>query len=447
MNKSFTEFHLDETLTRGLLKLGLTEPTPVQCEAIPATLTGRDLLVSATTGSGKTLAFLLPMMQRFIQNPAPDMGTRALILVPTRELARQIEAHFLQVGSYTRLTAEVIIGGASTSHQIASLRKNPDILIATPGRLLELLERGSANLSELEVLVLDEADRILDLGFTLDVTQIIAHCNPDRQSLLFSATLNHRGLKPVTDALLRDPQTVMVDHHRSLHPNIHHQLLLADDLGHKQELLAALLEQTDADKVLVFTNTRAQAASLAGTLVARGQRTAALHGELEQRERTRVLDLLRRGEIRVLVATDLAARGLDVPGMDAVINFEIPRSGSDYLHRTGRTGRAGGAGLAISLVSANEWNRMESISRYLGLNLEQRSIPGLQAVFKGTKRGKGPKKRTSVEKHKKENAKSVSKTKDRHRDRKNIGKRRKPVSTAATDAPDAGFNPLYKKTR
>lgn len=444
MNQSFADFRLDETLARGLHKMGLTEPTPVQRETIPAALAGRDLLVSAATGSGKTLAFLLPLMQRFIQDPAPDGGTRALILVPTRELARQIEDHFLQVGSYTRLGIGVIVGGAPTGHQIATLRKNPDILVATPGRLLEHLGRGSADLSELEVLVLDEADRVLDLGFAPDVMQIISHCNRERQSLLFSATLSHRGLQSMTDALLRDPQTLMVDHHRALHPNIHHQILLTDDPDHKQELLVALLEQTQADKVLVFTNTRERTTSLGGFLIARGQRAAALHGELEQRERNRVLDLLRRGQIRVLVATDLAARGLDVPGMDAVINFEIPRSGKDYVHRSGRTGRAGGDGLAISLVSASEWNRMEGIVRYLGLTPEQRSIPGLAAAFKGQKQGKGTKKRTATDK---KTATTTAKTKDRLRDRKNIGKRRKPTSKAATQAADAGFNPLYKKAR
>jgi len=447
MNDSFADFLLDESLMRGLLKLGLSEPTAVQRETIPLVLTGRDLLVSAATGSGKTLAFLLPLMQGFIQNPAPDRGTRALILVPTRELARQIQEHFFQVGSYTRLTVGMVIGGAPISHQIATLRKNPDMLIATPGRLLEHLERGSADLSELEALVLDEADRMLDLGFAADVVQIVSRCNPARQSLLFSATLNRSGLKSMTDSLLREPETIMVDHHRALHPNIYHRLVLADNPGHKRELLVALLEQLDAEKLLIFANTRELTSDLANFLVSRGQRTAALHGNLEQRERIRVLDLLRRGEIRVLVATDLAARGLDVPGMDVVINFDIPRNGTDYLHRSGRTGRAGETGQAIALVSPPEWNRMESISRYLGLSPEQYSIPGLEATFKEPKRGKGAKKRTNIDKRKHHSGKSTSKTKDRHRDRKNIGKRRKSSSTSAPESADAGFNPLYKKTR
>jgi superfamily II DNA/RNA helicase len=443
MNDSFSDFSLAEPLTRGLDKLGIATPTPVQRQAIPSALEGRDLLVCAATGSGKTLAFLLPMMQRFVEHPAPSNGTRALILAPTRELARQIEAHFLQVGSYTRLTAEIIVGGTPGSHQVAALRKNPDVLIATPGRLLEHLERGTADLSDLEVLVLDEADRMLDMGFAVEVTQIIGRCNAERQSLLFSATLNRRGLQPITNALLRDPVPIAVDHHRSAHPSIRHQILLADDPAHKRELLAAVLDDSDADRSLVFTNTRERAVNLAAELLSRGQRTAALHGKLDQRERNRVLDLLRRGDIRVLVATDLASRGLDLPGTDLVVNFEVPRSGGDYLHRTGRTGRAGASGLAISLVGAPEWNRMESIVRYLGLDPERRTVEGLEAKYRGPRRPSRSKKRPAAGKGK---AKTVTRVKERHRDRKKIGKRRKPSSAAADQATDAGFEPLFKKS-
>jgi superfamily II DNA/RNA helicase len=360
-------------------------------------------------------------------------------------LAHQIRDHFLQVGSYTRLQVGVIVGGTASRHQVAALRRNPDLLVATPGRLLEHLERGSADLSDLEVMVVDEADRMLDMGFAADVLQIIGRCNPARQSLLCSATLDDAALRPITDAMLHGPELVVSDHHRALQPNLTHHILLADDPKHKLALLAALLDRSDAGKILVFTNTRLRAADLAADLIARGYRAAALHGQLDQPGRYRALDLLRRGAIRVLVATDVAARGLDVPGVDAVINFEVPRSGSAYLHRVGRTARAGTAGSAVSLVSAPEYNRMEGIARYLGLRPETMIIAGLEAGFRGPRRSRKPKKRTASVKGAKA-PKSRAKVKDRHRDRKDIGKRRKQPPDTTPGPAEAGHGPLFKRS-
>jgi superfamily II DNA/RNA helicase len=444
MDPIFSDFLLPDELLRALQKLGFTRPTPVQQQVIPPAVERKDLLVSAATGSGKTAAFLLPMMQRFLDCPSPRTGTRGLILVPTRELGRQILDHFLQLGSYTRLGAEVITGGEPMGRQIATLRKNPDILIATPGRLLEHLKRGSAELDDLEVLVLDEADRMLDMGFAFDVLTILGYCDRNRQSLLFSATLNHRGLEPITERLLRDPIVVISNPKRERHPDIHHQVLLADDPDHKQALLLWLLSHEDFDKALVFTNTRERASALAGLLQAQGQRAGAIHGELDQRERNRVMGLLRNGQIRVLVGTDLAARGLDVPGIDLVINVDMPRSGDDYLHRTGRTGRAGESGLAISLVGTHEWNRMQSIERYLRLSFEPRSIEDLAASFQGPRKKKSSGKSTTAKGRKEQPGDKTRpiKAKDRHRDRKNIGKRRKPSTVTAVET---GFAPPKKK--
>jgi len=444
MNTNFTDFDLPEALSRGLDKLGFSEPTPVQRLVIPLANRGSDLLVTAATGSGKTIAFLLPIMRRFLAQPAPRKGIRALILAPTRELAYQIQEHFLQIASFTRLTAGVIVGGVSASHQVASLRRNPDILIATPGRLLDHLERGATDLGDLEVLVLDEADRMLDMGFAPDVMEIIQCCNPERQSLLFSATLHRSGLQSFIDATLREPQQVQTDHHRTTAPGIHHQRLLADGPEHKRDLLLALLAESEAAKALVFTNTREQATAVGNFLVGKGQRAASLHGELDQAERNRVLNLLREGRIRILVATDVAARGLDVPGMDLVINFEVPRSGSDYLHRAGRTGRAGGEGLAISLVSPSDWNRMESIGRYLQLELEPLAIQGLEAGFSGPTRSKAPRKKPETSRPKPA-AEKAPKVKERHRDRKNIGKRRQPSSPEGQGGTEGGFGPLKRR--
>ena len=271
MDPTFSDFLLPDELLRALEKLGFAQPTQVQQQVLPPAIERKDLMVSAATGSGKTAAFLLPMMQRFVDNPSPRTGTRGLVLVPTRELGRQILAHFLQLGSYTRLSAAAISGGEPMGHQVATLRKNPDILIATPGRLLDHLGRGSTDLLDLEVLVLDEADRMLDMGFSEDVLAIVGHCNPERQSLLFSATLNHHGLKPITEHLLRDPQVIITNPKREQHPDIHHQILLADGPDHKQALLLSLLQHEDFDKALVFTNTREQASALGGFLQTQGQ--------------------------------------------------------------------------------------------------------------------------------------------------------------------------------
>ena len=443
MNRHFSDLLLPDELLRGLDKAGYTEPTPVQAQVIPPAIEGSDLLVSAATGSGKTAAFLLPMMQRFLDLKSPAGGTRALVLVPTRELARQIHTHFLRLGSYTRLGAGVITGGERKSHQVATLRKNPEILVATPGRLSEHLRDGEADLGDLEFLVLDEADRMLDMGFIDEVIDIIGHCRPQRQSLLFSATLHYRSLCRVTDLLLRDPNVVVVNPVREQHPDIEHRVLFSDDPAHKQRQLLWLLQNETYDKALVFTNTRERAGQLGAYLVAQEQRVGVLHGEMEHRERKRIMGLLQRGQINVLIATDLAARGLDVPGMQRVINFDLPRNGDDYLHRTGRTGRAGAPGVAISLVLGPEYNRMESIERYLRLSFARGAIKGLEARFKGPAKGKGARKQKAKAKGKAAVAeKTASKPKLKDRARKNVGKRRKP---SATGGVDAGFNPPRRK--
>ncbi len=439
MSDEFTQFLLPEALMRGLERAGFETPTPVQAQVIPLALDGLDLLVCAATGSGKTAAFLLPIMQRLLDVRGSQGSTRALILVPTRELARQVYIHGARLGSYTRLTAAVVTGGERYDRQIAALRKNPDILVATPGRLLEHIERGEADLSGLEILVLDEADRMLDMGFGPDVLTIVGHCNPDRQSLLFSATLHHRGLKEITDRFLKDPRPIGVDPIREQHPDIVHQRILSDDLAQKEQQILWLLRNEPFEKALVFVNTRERAGTLGNFLIGHGVRTGVLHGELDQRERNRIMGLFHAGRIGVLVATDLAARGLDIPGVQLVVNFEPPRRGDDYLHRTGRTGRAGEKGRAVALVGAPDWNRMESIERYLRLELEARSVPGIKTRFEGpTKRRGGHKPGDRQVKPKAD----APRLKERERDRKNIGKRRQP---SADSAKDAGFSPLKRK--
>ncbi|AHF03107.1 RNA helicase [Marichromatium purpuratum 984] len=445
MNMHFSDYPLDPSLLRGLEQAGYEQPTPVQEAVLEPALDGRDLMVCAATGSGKTAAFLLPMMQHMLETPKADGGTRALILVPTRELARQVREHFMRIGGHTRLGVDVITGGDSRAHQIATLRRNPEFLIATPGRFREMLEHGRTELDDLEFLVLDEADRMLEMGFVEDVVTIIENSNPDRQSLLFSATLERRGLERITALLLDDPLALTLDAVREAHPDIRHQCLLSDEVAHKREQLRWLLANETFEKALVFVNSRDLATELGGWLGAQGERVAVLHGELEQRERNRVMGLLQQGKVRVLVATDLAARGIDVPGVERVFNLEVPRNGEDYLHRSGRTGRAGEQGVAVNLVGPTEWNRMESISRFLGLTLEWRAIDELAARFKGPAAKKRRKTPASRVKAKKTPARAASKTKDkqRHRDRKNIGKRRAPSGKPI----EAGHAPLSRKRR
>jgi len=453
MSEHFSDFLLPDPLLRGVDKVGWQRPTPVQVQVIPPAMAGRDLLVSAATGSGKTGAFLLPMMQRFSDQPAPRTGTRGLVLVPTRELARQVRDHFLALGSYTRLTVAVITGGEHRGHQVADLRRNPDLLIATPGRLLEHVDTGEADFSDLEVLVLDEADRMLDLGFQDPVQAIIAACSPQRQSLLFSATLRHRRLSAVTDPLLREPQVIVVDPPREAPADISHQILLSDDKDHKHRQLAWLLRHDDFAKALVFTNTREHAVETGAFLATEQVRAGVLHGELDQRERKRVMGLLARDDIDVLVATDVAARGLDLPGVQLVINLDVPRNGNEYLHRTGRTGRTGRAGepgIAITLVAGPDWNRMESIQRYLGFEAETRVIDGVEARIRGPA-SKSTKPRTKPKDKPRQPAKGASgetrapKPKNRLRDRKNIGKRRKPSSQQHAPGTEAGFEPPKRR--
>lgn len=446
-----SSFPLHPRLLQTLDTLGLNQATPIQQQAIPLALEGRDLIASAETGSGKTFAYLLPTLNRLLNSQAPDGGTRMLILAPTRELAQQILKQARKLIDGTRLQIALISGGESFKFQRAMFRKNPEIVVATPGRLLEHLEQDTPDFADLEVLILDEADRMLDMGFSEDVLRITGQCNRARQTLLFSATLSHRGLKGMADELLRDPAIVSLNRVRDRHASISQQIIPADDRIHKQALLAWLLQHEAFDKALVFTNTRRQADALGPELRKRGVRAGVLHGEMSQDERNRMMGLLRQGAVRILVATDVAARGLDIKGVDLVVNFDMARSGKDYVHRIGRTGRAGKPGLAISLISHQEWNLMTGIERYLKHEFERRTIRELAGKYRGPEKLKrsgkaaGGKKRSAADNDKAGKG-GTRKPKQRLRDRKNIGKRRKPSSNRAEDsAREAGHKPLTRK--
>ena len=434
---------LDRRLQLALDALAFTATTEVQDQVIPAALAGDDLVVSAETGSGKTLAYLVPMVQKLLALDTPRRdGPLGLVLVPTRELARQVLKHCRALLAKTPLQVYGITGGADFRYQQSLFRKNPEIIVATPGRLLEHCERKSTSLEFLQILVLDEADRMLDMGFRDDVLKINACCASSRQAIMISATMNHRELGTISNSLLRTPRSIAVSAARQPHSTIAHQVMLADGQEHKDKLLPALLERGGFQRVLVFGNKRSTAVRLSGLLKYHKLRCACLHGEMTTEERREVMTRFNDGKISILCASDVAARGIDVKDIDLVINYDLPHSGDDYLHRTGRTGRAGASGLALSLVTAADWNLMISIERYLKLSFERRNLPGLKARFSGPKKLKASGKAAGSKKKAPKSA--PAKSKSRQRNQKNVGKpaagkKREPA------APNDGFAPLMKK--
>ena len=449
MARVFEEQQLDRRLNRGLEAMGIEQPTPVQSEVVPAALAGGDLKVRAETGSGKTLAYLLPIAQNLLCRPAPrEAGTLALILVPTRELARQVLKHARSLLTSTGLQVQAITGGADFKYQKSVFRRNPEIIVATPGRLLEHCQRGSADLRQLRCLVLDEADRMLDLGFREEVLEIAAACAEEKQVLLLSATLKHKAMSHIADAILKSPRTISLGQVREAHSSINHQRILADGPQHRERLLTELLRADDYRRALVFANKRATATHLGARLTQAGLRAGVLHGDLSTEQRKAVMQGFTDGRLRILCASDLAARGIDVQDIDLVINYDLPRSGDDYLHRTGRTGRAGSTGLAISLVGAADWNLMISIQRYLNITLEPRTVKGLKAKYKGPKQLKSSGKAAGTRRRKQRDATAKSKT--RQRNRKAQGKPRATRANTSATGPAAapandGFAPLMKK--
>lgn len=438
----FDELPLHRGLKASLLKLGYNKPTEVQAQTIPLALEKKDLLVSAQTGSGKTVAFLLPTIHRLLtEEEVKGAGTRVLILTPTRELARQLFKQSKLLTSNTTIETGLVIGGDEFKFQKAIFRKNPEIIIATPGRLVEHLEKGIPDFSELEVLILDEADRMLDMGFSEDMLFITKNCNSKRQTLMYSATLNQSGLGQFAQSLLNNPETIVLNAQREQNEDIQQQIILSDDKDHKKKQLVWLLENQPFTKAMVFTNTRAMADQLGGLLRYKKMDAYSLHSEISQSARKKIMEQFRENKFNLLIASDVAARGLDVREIDLVINFDMPRNGDDYTHRIGRTGRAGDKGLAISLVMSSEWNSMSSIERYLKIRFERRSIKGLKAKYAGPKKVKASGKAAGKKKKPKE---AAAKAKGRQRNKKNTGKRRSPSAPVVTESND-GMSPLKRK--
>ena len=376
---SFSELGLDPAVLLALNSVGYETPTPVQAKTIPAALAGQDLLVSSFTGSGKTAAFLLPSLTR-LANPAAvqGRGPRILVLTPTRELALQVEKAARTYGAkLPRLKVACLVGGMPYPLQLKQLQAPVDIVVATPGRLLDHLERGRIDFKRLEVLVLDEADRMLDMGFIDDIETIVGRTPATRQTLMFSATLDG-VVGTLAKKLTRNAQRVEIAPTPELKANIDQRLMFADSLSHKNKLLDHLLRDVTIDQALVFTATKRSADELSDTLREQGFLANALHGDMSQSQRNRTLKGLRDGRTKVLVATDVAARGIDVAGISHVINFDAPRQAEDYVHRIGRTGRAGRSGMAVTLINPSERRLVRDIERYTGQTVLVDTIAGLE---------------------------------------------------------------------
>ncbi|AWU99857.1 superfamily II DNA/RNA helicase [Burkholderia ambifaria] len=407
---SFASLGLSPEIVSALQAAGYVKPTPVQQRAIPAGIAGRDLLVSSPTGSGKTAAFMLPAIERFAQlqktlaqqpraprepnqgdrrvrRPQPVARPGLLVLTPTRELAMQVTTAASTYGKHLkRLRTVSILGGVAYGQQLMLLAKNPEILVATPGRLLDHLERGRIDLSELKMLVLDEADRMLDMGFIDDIETIVAATPASRQTMLFSATLDGK-IGSLTSRLLKDPERIEIQQRLESRANIAQTVHYVDDRDHKDRLLDHLLRDDALDQAIIFTATKIDADQLAGRLADAGFESAALHGDLPQGARNRTIRALRERRVRVLVATDVAARGIDIPGITHVFNYDLPKFAEDYVHRIGRTGRAGRSGIAVSLVHHAEQGALKRIERFVRSPLPVNVIEGFEPRKSAPPRG------------------------------------------------------------
>lgn len=440
----FATFQLHPKLNAAIDQQKWEQPTDVQSASIPKALEGQDLLISAETGSGKTAAYLLPALHRILSERKPKSGIRVLIMVPTRELAQQVMKDCESLTQFTGLKSMVVRGGQEFEYQASLLRRNPEIVIATPGRLTEHLNKNSTDLMDVECLILDECDRMLDMGFRDEVLQIASQIQSEHQTMLLSATLKHRGVGAVAKNILKDAEFIQIKP-ELLQENITQQRIFTDGPAHKTKLVNWLLSNETYEKAIVFTKTRVQADSVAENLRFHQKRVATLHGEVSQDNRNRIMAKFREGAVDVIVATDLAARGLDVDGVDLVINFDVAQSGDEHVHRVGRTGRAGQSGLAISLVAAHDYNLMSSIERYLGIRFEARQIDNLKAKYNGPTKLKSSGKAAGHKKKKPVSDKKKA-VKPKKRRTKDIGKRRTPAAPEQS-IEDGGFKPLKKKKK
>ncbi|MGI2171108.1 ATP-dependent RNA helicase SrmB [Shewanella sp. MF05960] len=382
----FEDFQLDPSLLESLRAMGHNTPTTIQQQTIPLAMDQRDILARAPTGTGKTASFLLPALQHLIDFPRRFEGqARILVLTPTRELASQIHRYASHLATGLDLNIVIITGGVPYGPQEEALEDNVDLLIATPGRLMEYLDKDKFDATEVEILIIDEADRMLDMGFSSVVQTIAIEAQGRKQNMLFSATLEGNGVNRFARELLNDPVVVDVESPRSEKAKVHQWIHLADDNAHKFALLCHILRQENVTRTIVFVKTREMVASLEGLLLKANIPCAFMRGDMEQKKRFQALGKFSKGEVNVLLATDVAARGIDVDDITHVINYDMPRSADAYVHRIGRTARAGAKGTAISLVEAHDMRIVSKIERYIELPLKRRVIEELRPKHKEAK--------------------------------------------------------------
>ena len=391
MSIKFADLNLDKNILSAVRSEGYESPTPIQAQAIPFALEGRDIMASAQTGSGKTAAFLLPTLQRLTKrSEKPGKGPRALVLTPTRELAAQVEKNALAYAKNMRWFRTVsIVGGASFGYQTRTLSKPVDLIVATPGRLMDLMQSGKVDFARLEVLILDEADRMLDMGFIDDIETIVEATPTDRQTLLFSATWDG-AVGKLARKLTKNPEIIEVERVDD-QGKIEEQLLYCDDMRHKNRLLDHILRDANIDQCVIFTSTKAMTEVIADDLYEKGFAANCLHGDMPQGWRNRTLMDLRKGRCKILVATDVAARGIDVPTITHVINYDLPKQAEDYVHRIGRTGRAGRTGIAITFAEVNEYVKVHKIEKYIDRKLNEVTVEGMEPTRKRKSAGGKPK--------------------------------------------------------
>ena len=434
---SFSSLGLAESLLRAVKEQEYDKPTPIQAQAIPVVLQGKDIMAAAQTGTGKTASFTLPLLHQLSQGrKAGKNQARALVLTPTRELAAQVESSITTYGKYLPLASMVVYGGVKINPQMMRLRKGTDILVATPGRLLDLYSKNAVKFDHLEVLILDEADRMLDMGFIHDIRKIIDFLPKKRQTLLFSATFSAK-IRTLAEGLLQQPVMVEVSPRNTAAKTVK-QAVFEVDKSKKTALLSHLVRNNDWRQVLVFMRTKHGANRLAKRLDKDGLCAAAIHGNKTQNARTKALANFKSGKVRVLVATDIAARGIDIADLPHVVNFELPNVSEDYIHRIGRTGRAGSEGEAISLVSADEVDLLQDIENLIGQTLVREQEVGfvpshnvpLTQLNSNAKRKKPkkPKKPKQVYNRQKNSDSEQGQQKNKKRSRNNDSRNKKPTS-------------------
>ena len=426
---SFETFNFNAAINKAIAESGYKDPTEIQKKSIPEILLNKHILASAQTGTGKTAAFVLPILELLLQDKNKVRGPRVLIVSPTRELANQITDSVKKYARHTNINSATVVGGMSYRLQNKLLSKPLDILIATPGRLLDLFKQGKIKFKDTKIMVLDEADKMLDMGFVPDIRKIFNATTKQQQMLMFSATLDN-SVSKIASEFLTNPLTISIKPDTKGHSNIQQSLYYVDNQLHKQNLLKHFLADTNLNQAIIFTATKRQADRLTDDLYHSDFKTAALHGDMSQGSRTKTINRFKRNEIKVLVATDLASRGIDVKDITHVFNYDMPRFAEDYIHRIGRTGRANKKGLALSFVSPTDREHLRKIERFTGMKIETKVIAGMEPT-KGASENAEKKKRGGGSGPFNKSKRGFDKTRKTFKNRTNAKKRMHRKSTAA----------------